>query len=109
MRRIAKKNVSTAINRLCIIKNKVKGFEGCEVLKGVISSKSEDIAIKIKRVRTIFVVELIRDFLLHDVIEGQMTTERNRRRRQLLDLRKTEEYWELKAKAENRKRWKLHY
>ena len=55
---------------------------------------------------------LRRNCLLHDAIEGQMTEVNGvgRRRTQLLeDLRNRRRYWELKGKAENRKRWKLQF
>ena len=50
---------------------------------------------------------LRRNYLLHDVIEGQMTEVKGvgRRRTQLLDnMRNRRRYWEVKEDAEDRKR-----
>ena len=56
---------------------------------------------------------LRRNCLLHDAIEGQMTEvkgEGRSRRIQLLDdLRNRRRYWELKVKAEDRKRWRRQF
>ena len=60
-----------------------------------------------------FVIHILRrNYLLHDVIEGQMTEVKGigRRRTQLLDdLRNRRRYWELEEGTENRKRWKRQF
>jgi hypothetical protein len=51
---------------------------------------------------------ILKNSILHDAIEGQMTEVKGvRRRTQLLDdLRNRRRYWELKEEAEDRKGWK---
>ena len=51
------------------------------------------------------------NFLLNDVIEGQMAEVKGiKRRTQVLDdLRNRRRYWEPKEEAEDRKRWRLQF